>query len=567
MNALDITMGYMAGHFEFQSGVGKINFLSKEYLEQFNPETYKEISLRDLLFSTLGSINFTYRQQEAVNKLYKEYVDDLDFTSIKLYVSKNKDKILPSSDIPTTLKLMALLELAFKDSDSGDFTEFDFDAHVELGCNLYTYDLSILNNFFTEEGRRVFNKIKIYVFKNKRPIDIGSEYFNALYDFINLGKFQISSVLIFSVVAYSGEFNQEICNTDQFNHYAVDDTGVPIANKIIKSLKPFNKSNLEKFWLDNSNRSICEKICKELQVNQIDFMDSIFVIKNTIGYEIKDLDRELTTKIFYIFQYFNNIASNYNLSVSFLSDIQDRLALLKRSFMIATNFYSTEEEIIIYGFYSYFSTALLQYIREKHEINIDRTLDELVSTYEERRNTLNLEAEVERLKMQLSQRDMEISRLNHTLKTKNTDKIHDAYYDSIKTLSNEIKELTKENESLLDRLKEKQDEIITEQEPKHDIDIRPLKFIVVGHPKAEDTVKKLNKKVSRTYFVDGIAGTATLESNQLKGFDYMIYQWEFLQHKAEKYASQAKSMGVPVIMVRGTNLDYWLKQIQDTLNS
>jgi hypothetical protein len=245
--------------------------------------------------------------------------------------------------------------------------------------------------------------------------------------------------------------------------------------------------------------------------------------------------------------------------------LPNREEIFKNCILSCCSSYNDEEEIICKTYELFFTYALLCYLHNTHLKEIEKTVDTLKLEYQNIKQVRDFRLEVDALKLRIKQLENENIRLTKQVEDKSDVKLHKHYYDLLKSE-------TQEKDRLQDELnKVKSTLTVTDRleplEPLQPLDLSGYSVLFVGHPEAQATANKLNETFHKVEFLDGIEANLSFTVGQMQKVDFVLLQYEFVQHKCSRYLDLARECNKPIIRLKGTNLGYWLSQIDSEIRN
>ena len=339
---------------------------------------------RDILFCLLGSCDLNVKQVNAINKIYDEYKHNIDFSSIKDYIINNGACIIPTNNVEAVIKLFGLIEYAC------NYCIVPLKEGITLSPEVYKGYLKF--NFMplrgiTDVGENIFSKLKMSVFKKKTLDNTkpASVYQDCLYDIIRgnyclIPQRDIASLFGFAFLLFSKSDNVNAAKDLRYSYtfFGRDLKSKRLADSIIneiRNVKMTNK-NIYKYL----SYDVIKASKKVADVAHLEDLVGVGVLGTVlISMEnMFNLTGFNAYKLILNVQYMNNVCGVYNLSLDFLSGIENKRELLEKSIYLAANFNFTEEDIKAESINIYFKLALLEFIKDWHFKNIENVLNSLV---------------------------------------------------------------------------------------------------------------------------------------------------------------------------------------------
>lgn len=548
---------------------------------------YDRVTLRNLIYSLVGSAKFSYKQSLSISKIYDEYVDKIDYNVYDKYVIEHKNALLVGVDINTSLKLLGIMEYMFSllpeypDDIDEKFTylpmDIDYMDVVTFKYSIFSkcYGLDLDDSGSGTEFSRLQNKLLITVFKKVNKVTNPNEmYINAINQIIRGNDIEIFKYTIFGLLAYNGVVDNGAFGSDYQFFYRKDGNNHGVADMLIKKYKPIKLEDINLPYKNILREAVID-VFRVLETDTEVIENTIQTFYYTIGGYIPVSSDSLKC-ILRSFQQMNNLASVYNLSVEFLSSIDNKKNILRNCLLSASCFFDDEDTIIAEAYSMYFKYALLDYLHKNHLDDIMSNLTALKSTYNSLVELNSMKSELEELRLKVVSLSKDNEKLSKELANKDDKKIHRDYYELIKNISNSNEKLEKElekekakNKELTLKLNGNTEDNTTTNEingsVKDSINLKDYKILFIGHPEAYNTVKSLGKHLKDVIFIDAENVNQTISKEQLAGVDFTCLQYQFIGHTSLKYKDMTDKHGIPLIRVKGTNKDSWLKQIAESI--
>lgn len=572
-----------------QIGGDRFGFCSYGTLQREMPDCkYDRVTLRNFIYSVIGSTTFPYKYEAGINKIYEEYKDRIDYIEYEKYINEHINALLIGSSIETNLKLIGILEYMFSllpevpDNlkSTLDYIAMDTDAK-RVGFELIEYVIWRFETYMDvfkalgdgteglEEFNRLQNKFKISVFKKAPKIESHDTlHLHTLMDIVFCKDIKLIKYALFGLLGYNGVAENGAFGSDYQFYYRKDGVNKGVADKLLKTFKPMSIMDL-KIPYESMLYDAVENVYESLEVDREIIYNSVFTFFSTVGGYIPVSQKGLE-KLIIVFQRMNNLASAYNLSVEFLNGIQNKKVILRNCLLSASTFFFNEDDIVAEAYTMYFKYAMLEFLYEKHLADISRHLTALKNNYSAMRDLRNMRKELESLQAELTGLRKDKAGLEKELSNRDIKQMHKEYYEIIKTLNNEneklASELSKEKAKVAELTNvpvvNAVEEALEGVEP---IDLKQYKVIIIGHQEAVSNVKAISDYFKSCSFLDGMNPNVDVTKNQMDEIDFVFLQYEFVLHKCTKYTDLARRCKKPILRLKGTNKDFWLAQIDEEL--
>lgn len=584
MQMLDVGIGCMVNAKDL-GGLDKMGFCDYGTLKSEMPNTpYTKVTLRNLLYSLIGSSEFSYKHKLGIDKIYNEFKSKINFVKYEKHIIEHKNAFLIGVCTETSLKLVGLLEYMFSliPEIPDDLDEkYKYLPVLTDYSGTITFMYSVLSDankdYVSQMGYvdssdyiKISNKLRISVFKKATKITKQSDIFiEAIRQIIFGEDIKLINHVIFGLLGYNGVIDNCAFGSDYQFFYRKDGVNEGLADKLMKKYKPVSLFDTKLHYQDIIVPAIYD-VYKVLETDKEIVLNSVNTFFHTVGGYIP-VSLNGLKRILKNFQQMNNLASVYNLSVEFLSEVGNRKNILRNCVLSASCFNDEEEDIIVEAYSMFFKYALLDYMHKNHISDIDTTLQNLKDAYTSIIELDNTKRELEELRKQVAQLTNDNARLKTQLENKDDKKLHKEYYEMMRNISltNERleKELEKEKQkykSVIDAqssedTKEASKEVVVEP----NADLKNSKILFIGHEMAYSNVCSIEKEFKSVIFIDGMNSNIDVSKSTMESVDYVFIQYEFVTHKCKKHTDLARLCTKPVIRVTGTNKDIWLSQIKE----
>lgn len=591
MKIMELGVGCMVDSNSLDRG-DRMGFCDYMTLKRTFPNIqYYKVTLRNLIYSLIGSSKLSHKQALSIDKIYEEYRDKLDYTLYDKYILEHKNALLIGVDIDSSLKLIGILEYMFSLLPEFEDNLDDMYKYMLMDVNIFDvvtfkysifarcYEVALGDNKNLLEFSKLQNKLKITVFKKEVRVTKPDEmYLNALRQIIFGQDIELFKYTIFGLLGYNGVIDNGAYGSDYQLFYRKDGKNNKLADELIKKYKPIKLEDRRLPYSDMLREAITV-VFNSLETDKEIIENTIQTFYSTIGGYIPVSQKGLE-RIFKCFQQMNNLASVYNLSIEFLNWVENKKNILRNCLLSTSCFLDDEEDIIVEAYSMYFKYTILDYLHKNHLGDIETSLKALKDTYTNAKELSELRNEVELLKYQIAKLNNDNKYLNAQLENKDDKKIHKEYYDLIKgvTTANEKleSELAKEklkNRELSSKLNnnssDDNDDDLTNNLDSvvKEVNLQDYKILIIGHQEAYSNAQQLSKVFKSVNFIDGMNSNIDFSKNQMDNVDFVLLQYEFVLHKCTKYLDLAKRCNKPILRLKGTNKDYWLKQMKDEISS
>ena len=565
MNFLDLKLGIITGGVDH--GFGFSLYKDLEIIKSRKLGRYKALTLRDYVIGLVGSCNFSTNQKTSINRIYNEQSDKMNIVQQDKFISKSRMYILPTTSVEHAIKLYLMLDYTL------DFeVEAEVDYLIPKLIPIYDmqgikYDLSKLKMNLGEK-KSIANKLLISVFKNtsSNPDEYGAIHFEMLKDLLELKNMTIPERAMFGIFAYA---NAEHLAVDKSTvYYNSSELNRKVADRLIMKCKKVKVGSLSRLGVKNL-QYLSEQVAKNVVITSAnDIMGTL----ECILFSIENMNQlELMTEESAIdMQLFSNICAEYNLSAQFITIISNKKELLNKCTYLAATYYSTERDILKKALQLYYLAIMMQFIKEEKDRKIDQNLSELVQKREAREKAIELNNTVDRLILKIAELTNELYNKQVTNSTKDVKELHSDYYKIIKDLTRGLEEKDREIARLNslregseghagNEGKEAENKIVKIKE----IDISTKSVLFIGHFDAEETTDRLRTYVKRLDFIDGTVKSNDITAEQMKKYDLLAIQYQFLPHTIGKFIDTARRVGIKVGRIEGTNIDRWIDCIKN----